>query len=304
VNVRFTRDIITITPGLKIRPVRGDELLRWHNSNDVHRFARPEELAEVRHVIEQSSSSDKLLLPLVQESAEDLYTLLALIQLNMPERICIPFAELSKTEGSLIDYEIWEIGSAMRPREARYRVNMNIDDSDLSLYWNRVTSPTVKSRRLRRAIGRWSFALERPFAEETILQTVIGLECLFSPDGDPPKNGTNVTCGGFIEWTTDPTNPPPPEVLLDRFLATKELYRLRSSIVHGREVEPTNLSSAADQLIAGLKLAIGVALEQGIDLLEPETLFDHFLLRTAPVAANRNLNLSSRKRERKINGLP
>ena len=285
INLTLSIECLRVSEHLLLRKVTQSELTRWTADDNASRLVGEAEQTRLSHVVEQHYRDLKEPLHKAEGPGEDLYTLLALLDLRMPERLRCPFMDWSD-ESSPTEHCIFEIPDALPAWARSIHVTLNVDAETLSAYWAMVIRASDRGRRLRRALGRAMSARSMHFAEEVILGSTIGLECLFSPDTDrdEPANNTNIVVASACEMLVDPEAFIMPEVADARFESLKSLYRVRSAIVHGKEVRGV-MTEAVEHLLEVLRRCVGVALELGVDELGTTTLFDRYTNRLTPELA-------------------
>ena len=280
-NLRFRQDDLQVTSDLSISRVTDADRARWAADPEASRLTVPEELETVTHAIYQRHSDVAPPLMEITEPAEDLFTLIGLLELRMPERLRAPFIEWT-SDGLGWPPAIYELPTAMRRWQQKFSTFVRIDDETLDAYWANLTAPTDSARRLRRALGRATSARAEFFAEEVIMASTIGLECLFSPDteGSEPRNNTNIVVGSTVEWCLGP-EPIEPAAAEDQFNEGKRQYRIRSMIVHGKALSDS-LNDDAKAVLQVLQSCVAIGLEVGSTQLGTRRLFEQFTSRVSP----------------------
>lgn len=292
VNVKFDEERIEVSECLRIRRVDESDRLRWLNDPRTLRLIDADEIASVTHLIEQDEINDSESMVMMQAPAEEFFTLVALVELFMPERLRAPFVEhqrwLEHDGASYVD----EHRESLRKNEVRFATHAKPLANDLLAHWKVLLADDDRNRRLRRALGRYTIARAGYFAEEAILQATIGLECLFSPEDE--KNIQNTVAAAVVLWL-DGSQGADATVLFESFLAFKTHYKIRSLIVHGKIVPNEGLNEAAKSLVHALRRSILIGLGQGAFGLVPENLLSEFETRAASELSARSIFIGTRK---------
>jgi hypothetical protein len=286
-NIHFEERQIDICAGLRLRSVSDDERLAWKADPIICRYAESDEIDGTTHVVEQVSSLSDLL-PNQLEAGENLFTLIALVEIFMPERLRAPIFIFDRELGNNRT-EIFEQRQSLQRNQLQYASHVRLAERDLLGHWSLLVKAADGNRRLRRALGRYAMAREAHFGEDAILQATIGIECLFSPDRD--KGNTSVVASGIVMWLSDPASNTDVEALADSFQAFKRAYNFRSLIVHGKVVPENGLNDAAHDLLNALRRSILIALGAGVDNLNPDSLYQQFSALAGATLAKRNITL-------------
>lgn len=275
-NVRFSGDAIAATPALKIRRISEEERSFWAADDEVKRLSDADELASFTHVIEQTDPEPLPMLTESSSASEQLYCLYGVLELLMDDgydRVRAPFMQISVPALGWAP-KILEMHGALTRRQQRISTPMLITNSSVEKGWNVVSAESDWARRLRRALGRATRAVEDVFAEDVILDSSIGLECMFSPDDN--ENVNNVVSGSTVEWLTGPESGSEPSYLITAFEWRKSQYVVRSDIVHGSELCAEDLSHHAKQFLLTLRQCLRIALFEPETRSRHEDLFDSF----------------------------
>lgn len=291
-NIKFDDERIDVRDRLVLRKLLEEERDRWCHNPTVLRYVEPEELATATHVVEQTSD-DLEPLPHQQAAGEYLFTLLALIELFMPERLRAPVF-VYNLDVDNDSSTIYENRQSLLRHEMRYATYAKVAKPNLLTHWTLVTKDDDANRRLRRALGRYTLAREAYFAEEAILQATIGLECLFSPEHE--NGNTSVVAAGVVMWSHDPDVVTEPKSLADSYQSFKRDYNIRSLIVHGKIVKEEGLSDAATAMVNALRRCLLISLGKGVDGLDQERLYETFVAYCGEVLKQRGVTFPDRKK--------
>jgi hypothetical protein len=296
-NVRFTAEQIRVSDTLQIRRVSEAERSRWQANDTVRRITDPTELVELTHVIEQTDERVRPSLPYIDEPAEQFFCLWGILELLMHDtydRVRAPFVEHG-VPGLGWPPTVYDQPDALSRKSQRISTPMLVNADDIFGAWRIVSGDGNRNRRVRRALGRAARAVASTFAEDVIIESSIGLECLFSPRSN--RNVGNTVAGASIEWRLDREDVYEVASLIEEFERRKREYAVRSAIVHGDEVSPEGLSADAKRLLWLLRHSLRLAFKNGVADLEGDALLQQFCARL-PAETVVEKNILRRKRAR------
>lgn len=287
-NVRPSTDVV-LTPTLRVRSVTDDDRARWKDDATVQRLTDPTEIAAVTHAVEQTADFVQPMLPNAEIPAQEIFGLFGILELLMHDaydRIRTPFFEHG-APGLKWEPRVFEVPGSLTRANQTTSTPMGVAAEAILRGWSLLAGSGELSRRVQRALGRATRARAEYFAEDVILESTIGLECLFSPRSN--QNVGNTICAASLEWCLESGTGYEPSLLCELDQRKRD-YNIRSRIVHGDELSSDGLSDCAKRSLRNLRECLRFAMFEDVSGLNGDSLLSRFCARLPPdLVAERKL---------------